>query len=71
MAKNKDEPKVIIDDVEYALDTLTDGAKMQISNINFVDNQLQQLRNEWAVADTARMAYTNALKAELNTDKDQ
>ena len=60
-----DEKKVTIDDVEYNLDDLTDNAKAQLTNIQFVDAQIQQLNNEWAVSDTARIAYTNALKAEL------
>ena len=65
MAKDKNSEKVTIDDVEYNLEDLSDNAKAQISNINFVDAQLQQLNNEWAVSDTARIGYTNALKAEL------
>ena len=64
MAK-ADEKKVTVDDVEYNLDDLTDNAKAQLTNIQFVDAQIQQLNNEWAVSDTARIAYTNALKAEL------
>ena len=62
-----DEPeqKIKIDDVEYNLSNLSDNAKAQLANIQFVDAQIQQLNNEWAVADTARMGYTNALKAEL------
>ena len=65
MAEDTNEQKIIIDDVEYNLEDLTDNAKAQLSNINFVDAQLQQLNNEWAVSDTARIGYTNALKAEL------
>ena len=57
--------KITIDEVEYNLNDLSDNAKAQLSNIQFVDAQIQQLNNEWAVADTARMGYTNALKAEL------
>ena len=57
--------KITIDKVEYNLNDLSDNAKAQLANIQFVDTQLQQLNNEWAVADTARMGYTNALKAEL------
>ena len=61
----KDEQKVTIDGVEYKLDDLSDNAKNQLKNIQFVDAQLQQLNNEWAVSDTARIGYTNSLKAEL------
>ena len=57
--------KITIDEVEYNLNDLSDNAKAQIANIQFVDAQIQQLSNEWAVSDTARMGYTNALKAEL------
>ena len=59
------EKKITIDDVEYKLSDLSDNAKAQLANIQFVDTQIQQLNNEWAVADTARIGYTNALKAEL------
>jgi len=64
MAEGTDH-KVTIDEVEYNLSDLSDNAKAQLANIQFVDAQIQQLNNEWAVADTARMGYTNALKAEL------
>jgi len=59
------EQKITIDDVEYNLSDLSDNARAQLANIQFVDAQIQQLNNEWAVADTARIGYTAALKAEL------
>ena len=64
MSKAK-EQKITIDEVEYKLDELSDNAKAQIANIQFVDVQLQQLNNELAVSDTARIGYSTALKAEL------
>jgi len=65
MAKKEDKQKVSIDGTEYILDDLSDNAKAQLLNIQFVDAQIQQLNNEWAVADTARIGYTRALKVEL------
>ncbi|MDC3055970.1 DUF6447 family protein [Paracoccaceae bacterium] len=65
MAEDINTQKITIDDVEYNLDELSDVAKTQLANIQFVDAQLQQLNNEWAVSDTARIGYTNAFKAEL------
>jgi len=65
MAEDTDVKKITIDDVVYNLDELSDNAKAQIRNVQFVDAQLQQLNNELAVSDTARIGYTNALKAEL------
>ena len=62
--------KIMIDEQEYDLNDLSDNAKAQIANIQFVDAQIQQLNNEWAVADTARIGYSNALKAELNASED-
>ena len=69
MAKNTNKNKVKIDDQEYDLDKLSDDAKSQLVNLQFVDAQLQQLSNELAVADTARIGYTNALKLELSKSK--
>ena len=68
MSKNKDE-KIKIDGKEHTLSDLSDKAKEQLVNLQFVDTQIQQLNNEWAVADTARIGYTNALKSELKKIK--
>ena len=65
MAKKKKGQKIKIDDTEYSIDELNEKAKSQLVSIQFVDNQLQQIRNELAVADTARIGYRNALKNEL------
>ena len=65
MTEDIEEPKISVDGVEYLLDDLTENAKAQIANIQFIDANLQQLNNEWAVCDTARIGYTNALKGEL------
>ncbi len=65
MADSSSEQKIRIDDVDYQLRDMSESAKAQIASIQFVDSQLQQLSNELAVADTARMGYTAALKGEL------
>ena len=69
MAEKEDKQKVSIDGTEYVLDDLSENAKAQLLNIQFVDAQIQQLNNEWAVADTARIGYTRALKSELEKNK--
>ena len=72
MAKKKaDEPKITIDGNDDLLSSLSENAKSQVANIQFVDTQLQQLNNEWAVSDTARIGYTNALKNEFEKVKPQ
>ena len=65
MADTNKDQKITIDGKEYTLNSLSDAAKSQLQNIQFVEAQIQQLNNEWAVADTARLGYTNALKNEL------
>lgn len=55
MAKKKSEATITIDEIEYKIDDLTENAKAQLANIQFVDAQIQQLNNEWAVSDTARI----------------
>ena len=65
MVKEISNQTITIDGMDYSLNELSENAKMQLINIKFVDEQIQQLNNEWAVADTARIGYTNALKAEL------
>lgn len=58
--------KVTIDGVEYDMDALSEEAKATIASIRFVDEQLQEKRNQLAIADTARIAYSNALNKDLN-----
>ena len=59
------EEKITIDGYEYDMKSLSDIAKDQIANIQFVDSRLQELQNELAVSDTARIGYTNALRQGL------
>ncbi len=65
MVEDTNAQKITIDEVEYNLDDFSDNAKSQLASIQFVDAQLQQLSNELAVSDTARIGYTNALKADI------
>lgn len=61
--------KVSIGGVEYELDDLSDQAKAQLQNIRFCEERISNLQSEWAVADTARVAYSEALKRELLAQK--
>jgi cell division protein ZapA (FtsZ GTPase activity inhibitor) len=56
---------ITIDEKQYAVAGLTESARAHIANIQFVDAQIRQLNNEWAVCDTARMAYEAAFKRGL------
>jgi hypothetical protein len=54
-----------VDVMTVSTSSVNDNAQSQLANIRFCDERLQQLRNELAVADTARGAYAAALKREL------
>ena len=62
--------KVLFNGVEYEADKLSADAKALLQAINFANEQITQLNNELAVADTARMAYSNALKAEVDRENE-
>lgn len=55
---------ITIDGTSYALASLSQAARDTIASLQFVEVQIQQKQNEWAIADTARLAYSNALKCE-------
>ena len=52
---------VNIDNIEYAIDSLSEDAKAQFTSLQFVDQKLAQLQAEVAVYQTARIGYANAL----------
>ena len=58
-------PTINIDNIEYDLDTLSDEAKAQLASIQFVDAELARLQAQAAALQTARIAYSNALKEAL------
>ena len=58
-------PRIKIDDIEYNSEDLSDAGKGQLQSLQFLESQLQQLRNEIAVYQTAHAAYIGGLKAEI------
>lgn len=69
MAEVKDSAVVTIDGKEFSLGDLSEAAKSQISNVQFVDGQILQLQNELAISSTARSGYLAALKVELSKNE--
>lgn len=59
-------PKITIDDIEYNTEDLSDNGKAQLASLQFLEQQMAKLKNEIAVYQTARAAYAQALKAELD-----
>jgi hypothetical protein len=58
-------PKIKIDDIEYNTEDLSDNGKAQLASLQFLEVQLAKLQGEIAVYQTAKVAYVNALKSEL------
>ena len=64
MAKQQIET-VNIDGVEYKADQLSDNAKAQINNLRLAEAEIQRLQVQLGLAQTAKLAYSQTLKAEL------
>lgn len=64
MAKQKQQT-VTIDGTEYNVADLSDNAKAQLTNLRVTDTEIEKLKQQLAITQTARTAYANALKAAL------
>ncbi len=56
---------ITIDGQEYDLTSLSENARQQVVNLRVTDQEIERLKQRIAIAQTARTAYANALKAEL------
>lgn len=56
---------VTIDNQEYPLDTLSDIAKTQLTNLRVVDQEISRLQTQLAIAQTARAVFANGVKNNL------
>ncbi len=66
MTKEKVEvPTIKIDDVDYAIDELSDDAKAQLQGVQVAEAEMKRLNVQIALAQTARNAYMQALNAAL------
>jgi len=54
-----------INDKEYKLDELSDGAKGQLQGIQVAEAEMKRLNMQLALTKTARNAYIQALQGEL------
>lgn len=69
MAENK--AKIRIDDQEYVIDELSNEAKIQVQNILYVNNKIQDLQAQIAALNAAREYYLSVLKNLLNKEEDE
>ena len=56
---------ITIDGTEYNVADLSDNAKQQIANLRVTDAEIEKLKQQLAIYQTARTAYARALSAEL------
>ncbi len=56
---------LIVNGIPYDMDKLSDAARAQVTNLEFVEAELTRLQAQVAVYQTAKMAYLNALKPHL------
>lgn len=57
--------KITVDGVDYDTDDLSDNGKAQLASLQFLEVQMRKLKNDIAVYQTAKGAYTAALRAAL------
>jgi hypothetical protein len=65
-----DTQTIKIDGKDYALDALTAETKTLLSNIRVVDREITRLRQQLAIAQTARAAFANGVKNALPAEAD-
>lgn len=59
-------PKFTIDGLDYNTEDLSDNGKAQLASLQFLEAQMQKIKAEIAVYETAKVAYARALKEELD-----
>ncbi|MAI17237.1 MAG: hypothetical protein CMH04_01080 [Marinovum sp.] len=58
-------PKITVEGIEYNTEDLTENGKAQLASLQFLEVQMNKLKNEIAVYQTARATYIATLKNEL------
>jgi len=58
-------PKITIDNIEYNTEDMSDNAKAQLASLQFLEVQMTKIKSEIAVYETAKSAYIQSLKTEL------
>ena len=58
-------PKLKLDDIEYNTEDLSEEGKATLKSLQFLELQIQKLRNEIAIYNTAKQVYVAALAAEI------
>lgn len=58
-------PKITVDGIEYNTEDLSENGKAQLASLQFLEVQMNKIKSEIAVYETARNTYIALLKNEL------
>ena len=61
--------KLKLDDKEYDINELSEGARAQLTSLQFVDEKLMELKNMQALLQRAKNSYVEGLKKEMISGK--
>jgi len=68
-AQAQDQQTLTIDGTEYNVADLSDNARQQVANLRVTDAEIEKLKQQLAIYQTARTAYARALSEELPKKK--
>ena len=63
-------PKITVDGIDYNTEDLSDNGKAQLASLQFLEVQMNKIKSEIAVYQTARNSYAAALKSEVESQKE-
>ncbi len=58
-------PKITVDGIEYNTEDLSENGKAHLASIQFLEVQMNKLKSEILVYQTARNSYVDTLKVEF------
>ena len=61
--------KLKLDDKEYDVSELSEGARAQLASLQFVDEHLKEMKNMQALLQRAKNSYVESLKKEMISGK--
>lgn len=64
--ENSNLPTLTIGDKTHPIDSLSDIAKAQITNLQIVDAEIQRLQQQLGIAQVARESFLATLQAEFS-----
>lgn len=65
MTQQDDNQTITIDGTEYSMAALSENARHQVVNLRVTDAEIEKLKQQLAIYQTARTAYARALSEEL------